>query len=177
MPRVIFASAFALLLFAGGSFLFMKESPRSATSLSFNGFNPNPGKANLPIQIQIKHSEINADENNVVEIRAQFSVNQPEDDILYRWELPEGTVVLEGDDSGTKSSAGQGRHEAWIVVRGLVNSAQARVGFRVQTKKSGYDVFRVGSIVTQPENTWENYGPDIKKASDLLKSKAEENFQ
>lgn len=177
MPRIILLSVFGLLMLAGGAFLFKKQSSSQATSLSFNGFNPNPGKANLPIQIQIKHSKITTDENNLVEVRAQFSVSQPEDDILYRWELPEGVIVIEGDDSGTKSSAVSGRHEARIVVRGLVDSVQSRVGFRVQTKKSGHDVFRVGSFVTQPENTWENYGPDIKKASDLLKSKAEENFQ
>jgi hypothetical protein len=176
MPRIILISTIALGLFGGGYFLAYKNK-KVTSSLEFSAFNPNPGKANLPIQIQIKHSEINDDNNQPVEIRAQFSVNQPEDQVIYQWELPETAIILSGEATGTVTSPAEGRHQAGLTVKGLTKTEQARIGFRVQTTMAGQTVFRVGSFVTQPEKTWENYGPDIKKASDLLKSKADENFQ
>lgn len=171
MPRIVVTS----LMIAGAVGIYLITSthnPKDTEKLR-STFMTSPGKANLPLQVQIKHTDIPENPEMETTLKAFFKAPGAEGAVDFQWDLPEGVLVLTGEKSGTRDSQPGSLLESQITVTGLTRLAQQRVRVQIQAKISGQQMMRSASIVTQPESTWENYGPEIKKASDQLRQEAE----
>lgn len=173
MSRIVTTLVIFGSLLGMGYLTFFQKEKTVADHKFDSTFIPSPGKANLPIQIKIDFSEIPESPDSPTHLRGLFKVVDSDGPVKFEWELPPGVQIQSGQISGEFNIAAQPFYESRITVFGLSKSEQMRVRLKVQTSRMGKPLFRVAGFVTQPDQTWENYGPEIKKASDQLRSKAE----